>query len=463
MRSQLAATGKSREEAAARVATILSGLGFSEEMASGKPTCELSGGWRMRVALACALFASPTLLMLDEPTNHLDLPAILWLERWLSSEVDPSAIVLVVSHDRAFLDAVCTDILRLARRQVEAYLGMDYSTYAEATEDRVAAAAREAASLDRRRQSMSRSIEAMAARARESGDDKKLKQVAARRKKLEERVGVEHSAKGGRFKLNRDMAGIHNDMRGGVDAPTLDPAVRLELPSAEPLGYYGPVLQLDAVSVGWDRASPPILTGVTLDVDVGSRIGILGRNGAGKSTLLACLAGELAPLRGQLNRHHNLRLGYFSQHHVEALRGSSDAESPVSLMMERFGIAREQEARGHLAKFGLSGRLAVQPLKTLSGGQKARLALAVLFWQPPHILLLDEPTNHLDVMTVRALAQALEEYDGGLVLISHDRQLLSDACTEFYATTPKGRLKSLDSVDEYIASLRRKMDRCSKS
>uniref|UniRef100_A0A061R7P7 Abc transporter n=1 Tax=Tetraselmis sp. GSL018 TaxID=582737 RepID=A0A061R7P7_9CHLO len=459
VRVEMADAGKDRDEAQARASGILTGLGFTEEMASGTPTARLSGGWRMRVALARALFVCPALLMLDEPTNHLDLPAILWLERWLTEEVDPGTIVLVVSHDRAFLDAVCTDTLRLVNRRIDYFLGMNFSAYAEATENLCAAAEREQESLDRRKKTMEKSIEAMASKARESGDDKRLKQAAARRRKLEERMGLEHSAKGGRFKLNRDMAGLHNSARlGSAEAPALDPSVRLELPSAEPLGYHGPVLQLDGVAVGWDAARPPLVSGVTLDIDMASRVGVLGRNGGGKSTLMAAVAGELEPLAGEVRRHHNLRVGYFSQHHADALlSGSLPGTTPVELAMRRFG-AKEQESRAFLAKFGLSGRLAVQPLGTLSGGQKARLSLALLFWSPPHILLLDEPTNHLDVQTVSALGRALDAFDGGLVLISHDRQLLSEVCSEFYSVTRTGRLKYLeDGVDQYVRSVTKRL------
>jgi len=260
---------------------------------------------------------------------------------------------------------------------------------------------------------------------------------------------------GNKFKLNRDMAGLHNSVRQrAVEGPAVDPTMRLELPSAEPLGYYGPVLQLDSVAVGWEPKGKPLVAGVTLDIDMGSRIGILGRNGGGKSTLLAAVAGELKPLAGEIHRHHNLRVGYFSQHHIDAVMAACmPGTTPVEFVMTKFGL-KEQETRAFLARFGLAGRLAVQPISTLSGGQKARLSLALLFWKPPHILLLDEPTNHLDVQTVAALGAALEDFDGGLVLISHDRQLLKDSCSEFYSVTRTGRLKPLDDgVDQYVRSV----------
>lgn len=273
---------------------------------------------------------------------------------------------------------------------------------------------------------------------------------------------MDHNAAGRKFKLNRDMAGFHNSARSRAGGPVAEEDIHLALPSAEPLGYYGPLLQLDGVSMGWEKSRPPVVSGVTMDINLASRIGILGRNGTGKSTLINTVAGTLPPLAGEIKRHSNLKIGIFSQHHIEALQeqAGGDAEANgCSMLQERYCIT-EQEARAHLGKFKLSGRLAVQPLRTLSGGQKARLALALLFFDPPHILLLDEPTNHLDAQTVMALGEALEEFDGGLVLISHDRWLLSSVCHEFYYTTLKGGLKPLeDGVDQYVRMINRSMSR----
>lgn len=191
-----------------------------------------------------------------------------------------------------------------------------------------------------------------------------------------------------------------------------------------------------------------------------SRMGILGRNGGGKSTLLATIAGSIKPLCGQVQRRHNLRIGYFSQHHVGSLLETTlPSTTPCSLMCNRFGI-KDQEARAFLARFGLPGRLAVQPIGTLSGGQKVRLCLALMFWQPPHILLLDEVSNHLDAQTISALSTALDGFDGGLVLVSHDRQLLRDTCTEFYSVTKGGKLRHLDGgVDQYVQSVTKRLGR----
>jgi len=347
-------------------------------------------------------------------------------------------MVLLVSHDRAFLDAVCTDMLVLSRQRLEAFPGMTFTDYSESVAEQAAAAESAGAAMEARQATMARSIEAMVAKARESGDDKRLKQAAARRKKL---------------------AALRQRGEAGAGS-ALEPGLRLSLPAAEPLGYYGPVLQLEDVAVGWDAKAAPVVAGVTMEVDLGSRIGILGRNGGGKSTLLAAIAGAAKPLRGEVRRHHNLRLGYFTQHSVDELLATTlPSMSGVDLLSKRFGI-KEQEARAFLARFGLGGRLGVQPMGTLSGGQKVRLCLALLFQVPPHILLLDEPTNHLDVQTVDALSAALDDFDGGLVLVSHDRRLLADTCTEFFSVTKAGKLKPLDNgVEQYVASVARSMEK----
>ncbi|KAK3263013.1 hypothetical protein CYMTET_28159 [Cymbomonas tetramitiformis] len=454
----LFASGKDKDEAHSRAATILHGLGFSQEQVTNTPTACLSGGWRMRVALARALFMPPTLLMLDEPTNHLDLSAMLWLEGWLVDSCEET-ILVCVSHDRTFLNSVCTDIVRISNQQLEYFLEMDYNTYVHSLEELSSAAASSYDALERRRQAMQKSMEVMEKKARESGDDKRLRQVSMRRKKLQDRWGLETSAKGTRFKLNRDMAGFHNGTRLQLNAKETDAAVHIDLPNASSLGIYGPLLQAEGIAVGWSPGVE-VLRDVTLDVDMCSRIGIMGRNGGGKSTVLAALAGMLEPLRGEIQKHKNLKIGYFSQHHVELLNeGWSESASAMTILVERHNI-KEQEARAHLGKFGLSGRVAVQPLLTLSGGQTARAALALLFWNPPHILLLDEPTNHLDMETAKALSHALSAFDGGVVLVSHDRQLLNEVCDEFYLTTRKGNWKRLDQgVQQYEDILQSSLNR----
>mmetsp|Transcript_31379 Transcript_31379/g.89034 ORF Transcript_31379/g.89034 Transcript_31379/m.89034 type:complete len:441 (+) Transcript_31379:1206-2528(+) len=438
----------------------------------------------MRVALARALFSEPELLMLDEPSTHLDLSATLWLQQWLAESVPLGTCVIVASHDVDFLDGFVTDILRIApeNRKVEAHLGMDYSGYAESSAARSAALGRESAALDRKKAAMEKSIDGMLSKVAEKkmnmrthdplgpgggnrhGDkdpasDPRRKVVKSRRKKLEERWGADHNERGAHFKLSRDMAGFHESSRPEVAGLASDPEVKLELRGASPLGCHGPLLQLEEAVLGWP-GSVPLLAGVTLDISTTTRLGLVGDNGSGKSTLLAAVAGTLQPVEGRAFVHPNLRIALYSQHyeqenlHVaneqEAALIASPHPSSVDLMVARFSV-KALDARSHLAKFGLKGRLAVQPVEELSGGQKARAALALLFWRPPHVLLLDEPTNHLDIETVHALSEALKGVDCGVVVASHHRSFLAEVCEELQEVKD-GKLTRIpkDRITEYL-------------
>ena len=477
---ELDSTGETVVEALDRARDLLLGLGFPEPETTA--TRVLSGGWRMRLALAKALFAEPALLMLDEPSNHLDLSSTRWLQQWLAESLPPGTCLIVASHDVDFLDGFATDILRVApdELKLEAHVGMDYSGYAEASAARSASLARESAATNRKKAAMEKSVEGMLANVAKKkpnyrthdvgglccnryGDrnpytDPRHQVVKARRKKLEERWGAEHNDRGARFKLSRDMAGFHESARLEVTGPSVSPEVRLELEGAPPLGSHGPVLQLEEASFGWE-GTEILLQGVTLDINTSTRLGIVGNNGSGKSTLLAALSGLLQPRDGIASRHPNLRVAHYSQHHAQELLQptaeerthiSSARPSAVDLMAARYSL-KALDARSHLAKFGLKGRLAVQPMEELSGGQKARAALALLFWRPPHILLLDEPTNHMDMNLVDALMEALKDLNCGVVVAGHHRSFLAEVCEELQEVKD-GKLTRIpgDKMEDYL-------------
>jgi ATP-binding cassette subfamily F protein 3 len=395
--------------AESRAGRLLHGLGFApgEER---RPVNSYSGGWRMRLALARTLMCRSDLLLLDEPTNHLDLDAVIWLEGWLKTY---RGTLILISHDRDFLDAVVGHTLHLEQGRLTLYAG-NYSAFERQRAERLA---QQQSAYERQQREVAhihRFVERFRAKAT------KARQAQSRIKALE------------RMEL---IAPAHVDspFHFGFEAPT-------HLPH--------PLLRLDAVDAGYPGR--PILKGVGLTLTPGDRIGLLGRNGAGKSTLVKVLAGDLAPTAGRRETAQDLKIGYFAQHQLEQLRLD---ESPLKHLQRLEPKTTEQALRDYLGGFGFAGDRCLGPVAPLSGGEKARLVLALLIRQRPNLLLLDEPTNHLDLEMRHALSEALQEYEGALVLVSHDRHLLR-VTADTLLLVDGGRVGPFDGdLDDYPAWL----------
>lgn len=364
------------DAAPARAAAILSGLGF-DDAAQARPLSSFSGGWRMRVALAAALFLEPDLLLLDEPTNHLDLEATLWLEGWLARF--PGAAI-IVSHDRGLLDRAVDAIAHLDRGRITLYPG-GFSAFVRLREER---AAREAALAER----------VARERARLQGFVDRFRATATKARQAQSRLKA----------IARLPA---------IEVIVEDTPTRFAFPT--PLALAPPLLSLDRVAVGYDGR--PVLRGVSLRLDADDRIALLGRNGNGKSTLARLLAGRLEPLAGSVFRTPRLSVGFFAQHQEEELIGT---DTPIDHMARALPRTSPPEVRAQLARFGLDADRADTPVAALSGGEKARLLLALATRHAPQLLILDEPTNHLDLDAREALIRALADYEGAVVLITHD-------------------------------------------
>ena len=398
-------------DANARAGEILHGLGFAGEDFE-KPHREFSGGWRIRLNLARALMAPADLLLLDEPTNHLDLDAALWLEAWLRRF---AGALLVISHDRDFLDAVCGQVAHVNDGEITLYAG-NYSAFER---QRTEALARQAARHERQRRDiehMQRFIDRF--RYKES----KARQAQSRLKALERMERV---------------------------AP-----VRAETPYrfafANPAKASRPLVAMDAAALGYDAS--PVLEEVTLRVYPGDRVGILGVNGAGKSTLLKALAGTLTPLAGDIERGRHSAVGYFAQHQMERLQGDRSALATVQAANADM---REQAVRDYLGRWGFGRAMSERPVATLSGGERARLVLALIAKAEPALLMLDEPTNHLDMDMREALALALQGYEGALLLVSHDRHLLRECVDELWLASG-GRVRRFrGSLEDYAVQATR--------
>ncbi|XP_026062857.1 ATP-binding cassette sub-family F member 3 [Carassius auratus] len=395
------------DKAPARASVILAGLGFSAAMQQ-QTTKEFSGGWRMRLALARALFARPDLLLLDEPTNMLDVRAILWLENYLQTW---QSTILVVSHDRNFLNAVVTDIIHLHSQRLESYRG-DYENFIKTKEDRL--------------KNQQREYEAQ----------------------LQYREHIQVFIDRFRYNANR-AAQVQSKLKLLEKLPELKPLVKeseavLRFPdNFEKLSP--PILQLDEVEFGYNP-DQRIFNGLSVSADLESRICIVGENGAGKSTVLKLLMGELTPVNGTRYAHRNLKIGYFSQHHVDQLDLNVCS---IELLLKRFPGHTEEEYRHQLGGYGITGELATRPVASLSGGQKSRVAFAQMTMPCPNFYILDEPTNHLDMETIEALGKALNKFRGGVVLVSHDERLIRMVCKELWVCEA-GRVHRVDGgFDEY--------------
>jgi len=402
-----------------RAEQLLTGLGFSHDQMT-QPVASFSGGWRMRLNLAQALMCPSDLLLLDEPTNHLDLDAILWVEDWLKRY--PGTLI-IISHDRDFLDGVVNVIAHIDERKLKRY-GGNYSQFERQRAINLSLSQAAFAKQSRERDHLQSFIDRFKAKA------SKAKQAQSRMKMLAKM---------------EELAPIHA-------------AAAFQFEFREPERAPNPLLVLEDVVAGY-RASPPpqagegpgereipILGNINLNLQAGQRIGLLGVNGAGKSTLIKTIAGELPPLSGDAHWGKGLAIGYFAQHQVEMLRHD---QSPLWHLAKIAPTVREQELRNFLGGFNFPGSMVASPIAPFSGGEKARLALALIVWQKPNLLLLDEPTNHLDLETREALTVALAQFEGTLVLVSHDRHLLR-ATTEEFLIVADGSLKPFDGdLDDY--------------
>ena len=367
--------------APARASRILVGLGFDEEN-QGQPLDSFSGGWKMRVALASLLFSQPDLLLLDEPSNHLDLEATLWLENFLKGY---PAMMVVISHERDLLNNVVDHILHLDNGQVTLYSG-GYDSF--------------------ERQRAERAAQLAAAKASQDAQRAKLQDYVAR-----------NSARASTAKQAQSRAKALARMQP-IAAMAEDPTLSFDFPSPDEL--KPPLVTLDLASVGYTEGKP-ILQRLNLRIDPDDRIALLGRNGNGKTTLARLLAAQLTPMEGQMSASGKMRVGYFTQYQVEELDGD---DTPLEHMTQQMKGASPGAVRAQLGRFGFSGAKATTKVGKLSGGERARLALALITRDAPHMLILDEPTNHLDVDAREALVQALNEYEGTVVLVSHDRHML---------------------------------------
>ncbi|NVK23681.1 MAG: ABC transporter ATP-binding protein [Gammaproteobacteria bacterium] len=389
----------------ARAGELLNGLGFDSD-AQQRPVSSFSGGWRMRLNLAQALMIDSDCLLLDEPTNHLDLDAVLWLEKWLTKY---KGTMLLISHDRDFIDNICQGILHVENQQLNTYTG-NYSNFERQRAEKLA---QQQATFEKQQDEI-KHIQSFIDRFKAKAS--KAKQAQSRVKMLE------------RMEL---IAPAH-----------VDSQFHFEFLPAKQLP--NPIIKMEKVSAGYEQNV--ILSDIHLNLVPGSRIGLLGKNGAGKSTLIKTLSRSLEPIGGEFDHSKHLNIGYFAQHQLDTLHLG---QSPVDHIVGLKPTMTEQEARNFLGGFGFNGDQALDKIDKFSGGEKARLVLALIVFEQPNLLLLDEPTNHLDIEMRQALTMALQDFEGAIIVISHDRHLLKSTCDDLYLVD-SGKVKRFDGdLEDY--------------
>jgi len=345
----------------------------------------------MRVALASALFLNPDVLLLDEPTNHLDFPAVLWLEEYLQNYEET---LVLVSHDRSFVNNVITDVVHFDDRRLTYYRG-NYDTFEEVRAENRTRQHREYEAQKMKRDHIQKFID-------------KFRYNAKRATLVQSRIKALN-----RMEVLEDVA----------------PEQKFEFSFPEPIDLGKPIAQCNNLAFSYGQGHPTLFNNVDVFVDQASRIGIVGANGAGKSTLIKLITGKLIPVSGEININGNARIAVFAQHHMDSL----DLEAtPLDFLMKKFPLVKEVDIRAKLSRFGVGQMLAGQVMRTLSGGQKSRVAFCLVTWDTPHLIIMDEPTNHLDLETIDALINAVNNYKGGCLIVSHDQHFLTNTCKEFW-------------------------------
>lgn len=408
------------DSAEARARRILAGLGFSRSM-QNRPTKNFSGGWRMRVSLARALFMEPTLLMLDEPTNHLDLNAVIWLDNYLQGW---KKTLLVVSHDQSFLDNVCTDVIHLDNQKLFYYKG-NFSQFKKMHVQKKKELIKEYEKQEKRLKDLKSSGKSTKAAEKATKDALTRKQL-----KNKQKFSADSTDNGPTELIKRPR----------------DYIVKFSFPNPPPLNP--PIVGLHSVDFNYPN-QPPLFKDLDFGIDMSSRIAVVGPNGVGKSTFLKLLTAEISPVKGEQRKNHRLRIGKFDQHSGEQLNLD---ETPIEYLQRLFNL-NYQDARKQLGTFGLVSYAHTIKNRDLSGGQKSRVALAELSLRAPDVLILDEPTNNLDIESIDALAEAITEYEGGVVIVSHDERLIRDTNCQLWVIESQG----IDEIDGDFDDYRREL------